>query len=160
MSQTDHTPPDCFRLEELDDLRSAEGRVLWGVNYYLIKRQIPVLYYLELLFDDAGDALLLTCGDDSLAIRTARPEDLIRDAERLQALHGERVVMRLQAGESRFWAPFVGGLLRQVRLARNSDGLSLNDAVLFDFGERGGLCARVGMQEGLALSLFSAEDLK
>lgn len=157
MNQPDRTPPDCFRLEELDDLRSAEGRVLWGVNYYLIRRQPAVLYYLELLFDDAGEALLLTCGEDSLALRTARPEDLLRDAERLQALHGERVVTRIQAGDSPYWRPFSGVLLRQVRLTKNPDGLFLNDAVLFDFGEKGGVCVRVSEDEGLSLSVFPAQ---
>ncbi len=58
LQSSDPTPPDCFRLEELQALQGAENRVLADVNYYLWTNRVEAgeapyrfLYGLELIFE-------------------------------------------------------------------------------------------------------------
>lgn len=139
---TGNTPPDCFRLEELEALQSVENQTLVDVNYYLWLNQAETdeapyrfLYYLELVFDDQS-TLLLTSGDDSEAIRVSDAEALVKTAEALRRLHGKVIIQRVNAGNLPLWHGLIGQTLEAVRLSRNEEELYRNDALLLDFGGR------------------------
>lgn len=139
---TGNTPPDCFRLEELEALQSVENQTLVDVNYYLWLNQAETdeapyrfLYYLELVFDDQS-TLLLTSGDDSEAIRVSDAEALVKTAEALRRLHGKVIIQRVNAGSLPLWHGLIGQTLEAVRLSRNEEELYRNDALLLDFGGR------------------------
>ena len=152
-------PPDCFKLEELEAFRTFEGHLLTDVNYYIWLNQIEgeaapyrFLYFLELVFD-AGESLLLTSGEDSVAIRIGTAAELIQTAETLRQMHGKLGIQRTNAGASPVWQSAIGKPLAAVQLSRNEAGLSLNDALLLDFGARQVL-VRLAAQEGLAVGVY------
>lgn len=152
----DYTPPDCFRLEELETFQSFEGQLLADVNYYLWLNQadddaIPYrfLYTLELVFD-SNDSLLLSSGEDSEAIRVIAAETLLETARQLQRLHGKISIQRLSAGAQPLWQPAIGKTLEGIRLSRNEAGLYLNDALLLDFGKRR-ILVQLSEKEGLEI---------
>ena len=152
----DHTPPDCFRLEELETFQSFEGQLLADVNYYLWLNQtdddaIPYrfLYTLELVFD-SNDSLLLSSGEDSEAIRVIAAETLLETARQLQQLHGKISIQRLSAGAQPLWQPAIGKTLEGIRLSRNEAGFYLNDALLLDFGKRR-ILVQLSEKEGLEI---------
>lgn len=139
---TGETPPDCFRLEELDAFQTVENQVLVDVNYYLWLNQAEAdeapyrfLYYLELVFDEQPP-LLLTSGDDSEAIRVSDAGALLKTADALRRLHGKVIIQRVNAGNLPLWQPLIGQTLNAVRLSRNEQLLYRNDALLLDFGAR------------------------
>ena len=153
---TDHTPPDCFRLEELQAFQSFEGEQLDDVNYYLWLNQseeegLPFrfLYALECLFDNQ-EALLLSVDEESTAMRVVDAETLVKTVEGLQPLHGKISLQRVNAGSFPMWAPAVGQKLEAIRLTRTEEGLYLNDALLLDFGEHSVL-VRLSLKEGLEI---------
>ncbi len=159
-SDPDPTPPDCFRLAEIQALQSFEAQELLDVNYYLWLNRteagaVPYrfLYSLELIFEVSG-ALLLSSGEDTAAIRLLAAEALIQTARDLQTLHGQVSVQRVNAGAFPLWQPVVGHALEAVRLSRNAAGLYLNDALVLDFGHRQVL-VRLSRQEGLELSVYA-----
>lgn len=150
----DPTPPDCFRLEEIQALQSFEKLALADVNYYIWHNQPEAgamphrfLYTLELVFS-TGESLLLSSGDDSEAIRLLTAENLVETARRLQQIHSKPVIQRVAASIQPVWREAVGKTLLHVRLGRNEAGLFLNDAVLLDFGEHRVL-VRLSEREGL-----------
>lgn len=156
----DPTPPDCFRLEDLEVFQSCEQQTLADVNYYVWLNHLEAgeaplrfLYCLELVFEDR-EALLLSSGEDSEAVRILSPEALIKTAQQLQTLHHRVSIQRISAGAFPLWQPAVGHLLQAIRLSRGDDGLFLNDAVLLDFGVRQIL---VGLhpKEGLELGEYA-----
>lgn len=151
-------PPDCFTLEELESFRTFEGQLLADVNYYIWLNQIedePVpyrfLYFLELVFE-SGQSLLLTSGEDSVAIRIGAAAELIQTAETLRQLHGKIGIQRANAGASPMWQAVVGKPLEAIQLSRNEDGLYLNDALLLDFGAQQ-ILVRLAAKEGLAVGV-------
>ena len=120
---TGETPPDCFRLEELDAFQTVENQVLVDVNYYLWLNQAEAdeapyrfLYYLELVFDEQPP-LLLTSGDDSEAIRVSDAGALLKTADALRRLHGKVIIQRVNAGNLPLWQPLIGQTLNAVRLS-------------------------------------------
>ncbi len=154
------TPPDSFRLEELELLQSFENQLLVDVNYYLWLNHadpgdIPYrfLFYLELIFDN-NLSLLLTSGDDSEAIRVSDAEALVKTAEELRALHGRVIIQRVNAGRFPLWEPAVGTVLESIRLSKNEEGLYYNDALVFDFGAHQVLL-QLSAKEGLELTVFN-----
>ena len=156
---TDPTTPGYFHLEELEVFQGLEGRTLTGINYYFwlhyrgVERSHPrFLYAVELLFDSDA-ALLLSSGDDSAAIRILPPEELIKTAHLLQALHGQVSMQRAPAGESPLWQPVLGKGLVEFRLTKNETGLFHNDALLLDFGVRRILLG-LSLKEGLELGIY------
>ena len=63
--QDNASPPDCFRLEELEQMQSFEKQVLAQVNYYCWIDQAEAdalpyrfLFFLELVFEDLRSLLL------------------------------------------------------------------------------------------------------
>lgn len=157
----DYTPPDCFRLEELEIFQSFESQLLADVNYCLWLNQadngeIPYrfLYTLELVFD-SNDSLLLSSGEDSEAIRVISAETLLETARQLQRLHGKISIQRVSAGAQPLWQSAIGKTLEGIRLSRNEAGLYLNDALLLDFGTRR-IMVRLSEKEGLELVLNDA----
>jgi hypothetical protein len=148
--QSDPTPPDCFRLEDITTLRASEGAVLAQANYYIWKAEDDAhgfLFFLELIFTD-HTALMLSSGEDSLAIRISDAATLVNTAQRLQALHGVPIIARLSAQTSQIWQNVLGKTLQSVHLTKHDNGLYANSAVRFLFenqqitvmiGERGGL---------------------
>ncbi|MCK6692318.1 MAG: hypothetical protein L6Q97_09465 [Thermoanaerobaculia bacterium] len=158
----DPTPPDCFRLEELEAFQSFENQLLSDVNYYLWLNRaeageapLRFLYVLELVFEQP-EALLLSSGEDSEAIRVIAPEALIDTARRLQTLHGRVSVQRVSAGAFPLWQPVVGRALESIRLSKKDNGLYLNDMLLLDFGFRQ-IMVQLGRREGLEMGVFSGE---
>jgi hypothetical protein len=155
----DATPPDCFRLEELEALQSVEGQVLDDVNYYLWLNQpedgappIRFLYALECLFENHTQ-LLVAIDEDSLSIRVIDPAALVKTAEELRQLHGRISIQRMNAHAFPIWEEAVGKRLQGVRLTRNEEGLYLNDAFLLDF-EDPQIIIQLGEEEGLKVSKY------
>lgn len=158
----DPTPPDCFRLEELEAFQSFENQLLSDVNYYLWLNRAEAgeapfrfLYVLELVFEQP-EALLLSSGEDSEAIRVISPETLIDTARGLQTLHGRVSVQRVSAGAFPLWQPVLGRTLEGIRLSKKDDGLYLNDMLLLDFGSRR-IMVQLGLKEGLEVGEFPGE---
>jgi hypothetical protein len=155
----DPTPPDCFRMEEIQVLQSFEKQILDNVQYYIWHNQPEAgamphrfLYALELVFD-SGESLLLSSGDDSEAIRLITAENLVDTAGRLQRLHGKAVIQRIAAGVQPVWRDVVGKVLQHIRLARNESGLYLNDALLLDFNDHR-ILVRLSDREGLLAGAY------
>lgn len=154
--EPDPTPPDCFRLEELELFQTFENRVLADVNYYRWLQGAEAadhfLFYLELIFEQEP-TLLLTSGEDSAAIRIGSAADLVKTARALQALHGQSVIQRLPAANSPLWQPVVGRALEAVRLSKNEQGLYDNDALLLDFGASR-ILVQLSPDAGLQLTIY------
>ncbi len=157
--QTDPTPPDCFRLEELEQLQSFENQILIEVNYYFwINQAEPTdapyrfLFFLELIFADQR-SLLLTSGEDSEAIRVSDAGELVRTAEALRALHGKIVIQRVVAADFPLWLGVQRKMLLTIRLSKNEQGLYANDALLLDFDEQQ-ILVRLSAREGLEVGNY------
>lgn len=148
------TPPEAFRLEELETFKTFENQSLNEVNYYFwFSPAAPdqrLLLYLELLFA-SGDALILTSGEDSEAIRVTDAVSLIQHARTLSEQANTPVVSRVSAGASALWQPAVDQPLQAIRLSKNDDGLYHNDALLLDFGAVGGVLVALNGRGGLTL---------
>lgn len=152
-------PPDCFALDELEQFKSVENQALVDVNYYLWFNQkdsgpVPqrFLYVLELIFEGTS-TLLLSSGEDSLAIRLVAPEMLIRTAQQLQTLHGQPALQRMRAGTFALWQPLVGEELQAIRLSKSENGLYLNDALVLDFGSQQ-ILVQLSPKEGLEIGPY------
>ena len=163
-SASDPTPPDCFRLEEIQTFQAFETQLLAVVNYYLwLNRSDPeagayrFLYCLELIFDNHPEVLLLSSGEDSAAIRLIGVETLIKTAHQLQTLHGQVSIQRVNAGAFPLWEPVVNRALLAVRLSKNEAGLYFNDALLFDFGIRQ-IIVQLSRKEGLELGIYGEKE--
>ena len=158
-SESDPTPPDSFRLEELEVFQSYENHVLIDVDYYIWLNHgepeaLPYrfLFYLELIFENKG-TLLLTSGEDSTAIRVGEAEALVKTARELQKLHDRITIQRVNAGNFPLWQPAVGRHLTAIRLSKNEQGLYSNDALLLDFGEPR-ILVHLNPKEGLGLTTY------
>jgi hypothetical protein len=154
-SHADPTPPDCFRLEELEAFKLFDNQRLVEVNYYFWNPgsapDTRMLYFLELLFD-SDNALILTSGQDSEAIRVTDAMSLIGEARLLQTQHaGHAVVQRVAALASALWQPVAQAPLAGIRLSKNEAGLYQNDALLLDFEAAGGLIVALHPKGGLAI---------
>ncbi|MBK8429013.1 MAG: hypothetical protein IPL27_25035 [Lewinellaceae bacterium] len=156
----DPTPPDCFRMEELEIFQSFENQTLVDVNYYLWLNQaetedgIPLrfLYALELLFE-SNESLMLSSGEDSAAIRLIHAESLVNTARQLQELHGKVLIQRVSAVAQPLWEGVAWKVLEAIHLSRNEAGLYHNDAVLLDFGSKR-ILVRLSEREGLELEPY------
>lgn len=148
-------PPDCFKQEEVEWLHSFEDQVLDRVQYYVWGASAGFLFTLELIFE-SGEALLLSSGDDSEAICTINAEKLIKTAQKLQELHGEPVIQRIQANAQPLWQGALGKALQSVRLAKHDNGLYRNDALVFDFSTRQ-ILVQLSQKEGLELGEYDFE---
>ncbi len=160
MEQQDPTPPECFRFEELQAFQAVESAALVDVNYFLwLNNTEPdqppyrFLYAVELVFEGGG-ALLLSSGEDSEAIRLLSAENLLKTAQALQALHRQMTIQRLAAGAFPLWSDVLGQPLQAVRLTRHESGLYLNDALVFDFGEKQ-ILVQLSPKEGLELGPYA-----
>ena len=151
-------PPDCFRLEELEQFQSVENQTLVHVNYYLWlpvapSGQVPnqgFLYFLELIFDEHAP-LLLTSGEDSAAIRVSDAATLLDSARRLYTLHGQASIQRISAADtSPLWQPLIGKTLTAVHLPRHESGLYANAALELDFGDSQ-IVVQLAQKEGLEI---------
>ncbi len=153
----EQTPPDCFRIDELQALQSFEHHLLADVNYYLWLNRAGdsseivyrFLYFLELIFEDNG-SLLLTSGEDSTAIRVSDAEMLLHTARELQNLHSQVSIQRLNAGAFPLWQPAIGKNLAAINLPRHENGLFANDALQLDFGSHQ-LIIQLSQNEGLEI---------
>lgn len=159
LHQEDPTPPDCFRLEELEALQTFENQLLVQVNYYLWTDQAAdsvslrrFLFFLELVFDDQR-SLLLSSGEDTEAIRVSSAETLVKTAEALRALHNRIVIQRVTAEELPLWAAVQGKILSAIQLSKNAQGLYTNDALLLDFNDQQ-IIVRLSRQEGLEVGPY------
>ena len=156
----DTTPPDCFRMEELEIFQSFENQVLVDINYYLWLNQaeseaetpLRFLYALELVFD-SNETLLLSSGEDTEAIRLIDAASLVDTARQLQALHGKVLIQRVSAVAQPLWQGAAGKLLEGIHLSRNEAGLYRNDAMLFDFGSKR-ILLQLSEREGLELGEY------
>ena len=151
------TPPDCFRLEELERFQSLESQTLDNINYYLWLHSAPsgrelnqgILYFLELIFEH-HDPLYLTCGEDSTAIQVSDEATLLDTAARLQSLHGQPTIQRIRANTSLLWQPLIGKTLTAIHLARHENGLYANNALKLDFGDSQ-IVVQLAQKEGLEI---------
>ncbi|MDX2136167.1 MAG: hypothetical protein SFV52_15385 [Saprospiraceae bacterium] len=130
--QNNDLPSHCFQQTELEHFLSLEGQTLEQVHYFTVPAaRAEYLHALELLFAE-GPTLLLAADAEEPAMRAITPEQLMATARDLKsrglALH------LLDANRSALWAPLVGETLRAILLSKNEDGLSANDALVFDFG--------------------------
>jgi hypothetical protein len=152
----DVNAPDCFSLEALQTFQQFEGQVLTDLNYYFWinpgeagEAAYRFLYFLEMIFD-SNESLLLTCGDDSTAIRISEAAELVDTAKKLQALHHKIAIQRVSAGALPLWHPVIGTPLQAIRLSKNEAGMYLNDAMLLDF-EAHSIVVQLSRQEGLEI---------
>ncbi len=157
--QEDRTPPDCFRLEELEQMQTFENQTLEQVNYYFWINQSEVdaptyrfLYFLELVFADLR-SLLLTSGEDSEAIRVSSAEALVKTADALRALHNKIVIQRVAAENFPLWEGIQGKVLTAIQLSKNEQGLYMNDALLLIFDAQK-ILVRLSRQEGLEVGAY------
>jgi len=87
MPTHDQTPLDSFRKEELEIFQSFENQTLVDINYYLWLNQaeqeeeapLRFLYALELIFE-SSEALILSSGEDTEAIRVIDAQSLVDTA--------------------------------------------------------------------------------
>ncbi|MEO6038763.1 MAG: hypothetical protein ABIQ93_10140 [Saprospiraceae bacterium] len=152
--QEDPTPPDCFRLEELEEMQTFEKQVLAQVNYYFWINPSTAddppyrfLFFLELVFEDER-SLLLTSGEDTEAIRVSSAEALVKTAEALRVLQEKIVIQRVAAETFPLWADVQRKTLAAIQLSKTEQGLYANDALLLDFGEQQ-ILVQLSRQEGL-----------
>lgn len=156
----DPTPPDCFRIEELEVFQSLEGQTLVNVNYYLWLNQAETegvapmrfLYAMELLFD-SNESLILSSGEDSAAIRLIDAASLLQTAKQLQDLHGKVLIQRISALAQPLWEAVVGKVLEAIHLSKSEAGLYHNDALLLDFGSKR-IMLNISAREGLELAPY------
>lgn len=156
----DPTPPDCFRLEELEQMQTFENQVLSQVNYYFWINQAEAdappnrfLFFLELVFEDLR-SLLLSSGEDSEAIRVSSAEELVKTAEALRTLHNQIVIQRVAAEDFPLWTGIQGKILSAIRLAKNEQGLYANEVLLLDFNDQK-IMVRLSRQEGLEVGNYA-----
>jgi len=152
----DQTPPDCFRIEELQVFQSFEGQLLTDVNYFLWVNHLQegqaflrFLYALELIFE-GDETLLLTSGEDSEAIHISSPAELVKTAEVLRTLHNALTIQRFHAGSLPLWLPVMDKPLETIRLSKNEAGFCYNDALVLDFDEKR-ILIRLSDKDGLEL---------
>lgn len=156
----DQTPPDCFRMEELELFQSFENQTLVDVNYYLWLNQaeseesLPLrfLYALELIFE-SNETLILSSGEDSEAIRIIDAASLVTTAKQLQELHGKVLIQRLSAVAQPLWETAVWKVLEGIHLSRTEAGLYYNDSLLLDFGSKR-ILVQLSPKEGLELAPY------
>jgi hypothetical protein len=155
----DPTPAGFFRLEEIQALQTFEKQQLAAVNYFIWHNQPKAgemphrfLYALELAFD-SGNSLLLSSGEDSEAVQILKAENLLETAEKLQRLHGKKIIQRIPASVQPLWRQVVEKNLENILLSRNEAGLYLNDSILLDFGEHR-ILIRLAEKEGLLAGAF------
>ncbi len=156
----DPTPPDCFRIEELEIFQSLESQTLVDVNYYLWLNQAEMegvapmrfLYALELLFE-SNASLILSSGEDSAAIRLIDAASLLATAKQLQDLHGKVLIQRISALAQPLWEGVVWKVLEGIHLSKSEVGLYHNDALLLDFGSKH-IMVNLSAQEGLELAPY------
>lgn len=135
---SDKTPDQCFRQEEVESFLGFEDQRLEAVNYYIWPDEAGggILFALELFFD-SGERLLLSSGEDAEAIRIIGSETLMDTAQKLQELHAKPVLQRMVANNQPLWQQAVGEILLAIRLSRHESGLYSNEALMFDFGHKG-----------------------
>jgi len=157
--QADQTPPDCFRLEELEQLQTFENQILEQVNYYFWINQSELdappyrfLFFLELVFADLR-SLLLTSGEDSTAMRVSTADELVKTAEALRALHDKIIIQRVAAENFPLWEGVQGKILSAIQLSKNEEGLYANDALLLNFDAQK-ILVRLSRKEGLEVGLY------
>jgi hypothetical protein len=146
-------------MEEVQVFKSFEAQQVTEVNYYFWNNtnqpDAPqrMLYFLELLFAN-DDALILTSGQDSEAIRVTSAVALIEEARFLQAeVGGKAVIGRVPAGASALWAGALEHKLAGIRLSKSEAGLYYNDALLLDFGAGvAGVVVAINPAGGLAVA--------
>lgn len=153
------TPDGCFSLEDITTFRALDGEKLADANYYFWtdaeKGDQRFLFFLEILFV-SEQALILTSGEDTDAIRIVEAMDVINKAKELMARNDHKPAMQqMNATASGIWQPFAGQPLQSVRLSKNEEGLYLNDAILLDFGT-GGIIVALHDKGGLAITSESA----
>lgn len=145
-----------FSIEELQQLKEAEGRRLGCILYHeWVNKTTPgerleFLYRLELLFDDGR--LVLGADDENERIRLFPSFDA--ESAHLRLLHefGGKIELRTDnMSENELWAPANNRILENVELVKEKN-FYRNDCLLLDFeGEK--LEIRLGM-EGLIVEPF------
>lgn len=150
----DPIPDNCFRQSELEAFQSLENQPLEIVNYYLwqVQGSSGFLYALELYFSH-GETLLLSCGEDSDAIRVISAASLVETARKLQEIHGVALMQRMAAHAQPLWEGALGQALQGIRLSRQENGLYANDALLLDFGSKR-IFVQLSEKEGLELGVY------
>lgn len=158
-AQADPTPPECFKLAELEILQSFESQELIDVNYYLWINAAAdgaapyrFLYAIELLFDNYA-SLLLSSGEDTEAIRVITAAELLETARALQTLHGKITIERAPAAALPLWQSAAGHMLLSINLSKTDEGLYLNDALLLNFGAHK-IMVQLSDREGLAVGVY------
>ncbi|MFZ4635637.1 MAG: hypothetical protein ACOYNO_15635 [Saprospiraceae bacterium] len=142
-------PPDCFPQAALEAFLAVEQLVLESVYYYTVSAPgLSYLHALELRFA-GSQTLLLASAEEEPAIQLIAEGHLLEAAYRLRA-QGQ-VMERRSAHTSPLWVPVLGQPLSGVLLSKNADGLSLNDALVLDFGAAR-LLVHIGKTEGLSIS--------
>lgn len=156
LPNTAQIPPNCFRLEELEVLQAAEGKVLEDVQYFLwLNRfegeQPPLrfLYAVELVLENSP-SLVVVADEEEPGLRVVDAESLIQTARDLQTLHGQISLQQVHAGAFPLWESVAGTFLEAVRLTREENGLYLNDALLLDFNQHR-ILVTLAEKEGLAV---------
>jgi hypothetical protein len=154
-------PADCFRLEEMQTLRSFDGQVLQEVVYYTWTHatqsgamQYQFLLCVEMAFE-SGERLLLSSGENSVSIQVIEAKQLVELARRLQEVHGQPVIHRFSADANSLWHKVLRHPLQSVQLSRHpGSDCYANDVVLFRFAQFP-ILVGLGIKEGLEISPYA-----
>jgi hypothetical protein len=135
-----HTPEGCFSLEALEVFQSFEGQILETINYYLWVNKVGdeaspyrFLYFLELIFG-GNETLILTSGEDSMAIAISTAGELVENANKLREINNRISIERILANPYQIWTDVLGAKLESINLTPNEEKYYLNDGLMLDFG--------------------------
>jgi hypothetical protein len=151
-----HTPEGCFSLEELEVFQSFSGHILETVNYYLWVNKVGdesspyrFLYFLELIFE-GNETLILTSGEDSMAITISSASELVEAANSLREINNRISIERILANPYQIWTDVLGKQLESINLTPNEEKYYLNDGLMLDFGFKQ-IIVQLSQREGLEI---------
>ena len=154
-NSSDLTPPDCFRLEELEAMRSFENATIQDVHYFICTNpaatgtESPAFLFALLLI--ATDKQLLFCsGEDSAALRIMDSDGLASVIRHFGGGGNASNVQRLSASKQAIWENVIGARIQAIQLSRHESNLYRNDAVQLDF-ESQKIVLSLSEREGMAL---------
>lgn len=158
MATQDQIQPseDAFPKETVEIFQLFENQTLSGVDYYTWRHENgEFLYTLALSFENAG-TLMLAANEESSAIRLIEAEEVNRNAQKLQEMHGHTVIRKLNAAQQPLWQGCVDFPLVGIRLSRQEDGFYRNDVLLLEFVSRQ-ILLQLNPQHGLDLFEYEFE---
>ncbi len=128
-----------FSDHQLRLLSSAEGKTLQKVViYFWVNRlnpeaQIDLIDNVELVFTD-GNALVLTCNEDSSGLEVLADFNFEEEKAALKAQFGDKIrIIPIDASTTKMWTDVIGENIEAVELSKEGEQF-LDDALILNFG--------------------------